>query len=141
MAKKVTKIIKLQVPAGAANPAPPLGPVLGQAGVNIGVFVNEFNSATMDKKGQIMTVVMTVYDDRSFEWILKSSPVASLIKKAAGITSGSGKNLVKKAGKITKAQVREIALEKLPDLNTTNVEQAMKQVEGSCRSMGIEIVG
>ncbi len=141
MAKKVTKIIKLQVPAGAANPAPPLGPVLGQAGVNIGVFVNEFNTATMPKKGQVMTVVMTVYDDRSFEWILKSSPVASLIKTAAGIASGSGKNLVKKAGKITKAQVREIAMEKLPDLNTTNVEQAMKQVEGSCRSMGIEIVG
>jgi large subunit ribosomal protein L11 len=141
MAKKVTKVLKLQVPAGAANPAPPLGPVLGQAGVNIGAFVNEFNTATMDKKGQIMTVVMTVYDDRSFEWILKSSPVSSLIKKAAGISSGSGKNAQKKVGKITSAQVREIALEKLPDLNCTSVEAAMRQVEGSCRSLGVDIVG
>lgn len=141
MAKKVTKVIKLQVPAGKANPAPPLGPVLGAAGVNIGAFVTEFNAATADKMGQVMTVVMTVYDDRSFEYVLKSSPVSSLIKKAAGITSGSGKNLQKKAGKITRKQVEEIATEKLPDLNCTSIEAAMRQVEGSCRSMGIEIVG
>jgi large subunit ribosomal protein L11 len=141
MAKKVTKVIKLQVPAGAANPAPPLGPVLGQAGVNIGAFVNEFNTATMEKKGQVMTVVMTVYDDRSFEWILKSSPVTSLIKTAAGITSGSGKNAQKKVGKLTRAQVMAIAQEKMPDLNCTSIESAMRQVEGSCRSMGVTIEG
>lgn len=141
MAKKVTKIIKLQVPAGAANPAPPLGPVLGQAGVNIGAFVTEFNASTADKKGQVMTVVMTVYDDRSFEYVLKSSPVSSLIKKAAGVASGSGKNAQKKVGKITRAQVEEIAREKLPDLNCTSLEAAMRQVEGSCRSIGITIEG
>lgn len=138
MAKKVTKVLKLQIQAGKANPAPPLGPALGQAGVNIGTFVNDFNAKTKEMQGTI-AIVMTVFDDRSFEYVIKTPPVTSLILKAAGIEKGSGKNTAKKAGSITKAQVREIAEIKLPDLSANTVEAAMKIVEGSCRSMGVEV--
>ncbi|MBP9821626.1 MAG: 50S ribosomal protein L11 [Candidatus Pacebacteria bacterium] len=138
MAKKVTKVLKLQIQAGKANPAPPLGPALGQAGVNIGTFVNDFNGKTREMEGTI-AIVMTVFDDRSFEYVIKTPPVTSLILKAAGVEKGSGKNTAKKAGSITKAQVKEIAEIKLPDLSANTVEAAMKIVEGSCRSMGIEV--
>lgn len=131
--------MKLQVPAGKAAPAPPLGPALGQAGVNIGEFVNQFNEKTREMDGMV-SVVLSVYDDRSFDFILKTSPVSSLVKKAAGVQSGSQKPGIKKAGKITKAQVREIAEYKMPDLNAHDVEAAMKIVEGSARSMGIQVV-
>jgi large subunit ribosomal protein L11 len=139
MAKKVTKVIKLQIPAGKANPAPPLGPALGQAGINIGEFVNQFNDKTKEMMGDIVSTVISVYDDRSFDFILKSSPASSLILKAAGLQKGSGKPSVKKAGKITKDQVREIAETKMEDLNANDIEAAMKIIEGSCRSMGIEV--
>lgn len=139
MAKKLTRKMKLQVPAGKAVPAPPLGPALGQAGVNIGEFVNQFNEKTREMKG-IVSVVLSVYDDRSFDFILKTAPASSMIKQAAGVASGSQKPGIKKAGKITKAQVREIAEYKLPDLNAHDVEAAMKIVEGSARSMGIDVV-
>lgn len=139
MAKKLVKQLKLQVPAGKAAPAPPLGPALGQAGVNIGEFVNQFNEKTREMDGTV-AVVLSVYDDRSFDFILKTSPVSSLIKKAVGIQSGSQKPGIKKAGKIKRSQVREIAEYKLPDLNAHDVEAAMKIVEGSARSMGIEVV-
>ena len=131
--------MKLQIPAGKAAPAPPLGPALGQAGVNIGEFVNQFNEKTREMQGTV-SVVLSVYDDRSFDFILKTSPVSSLIKNAIGVKSGSQKPGIKKAGKITKAQVREIAEYKLPDLNAHDVEAGMKIVEGSARSMGIEVV-
>ena len=139
MAKKITKKIKLQVPAGKANPAPPLGPALGQAGVNIGEFVTKFNEKTRPMMGDTVSVVVQVYEDRSFDFVVKTPPVSGLILKAAGVEKGSGKQLVTKAGKITKAQVREIAEKKMPDLNAHTIEQAMKIVEGSARSMGIEV--
>lgn len=132
--------MKLQVPAGKAVPAPPLGPALGQAGVNIGEFVNQFNTATKEMSGTV-SVVLSVYDDRSFDFILKTAPVSSLIKMAAGLTSGSQKPGIKKAGKITKAQLREIAEHKLVDLSAHDVEAAMKIVQGSARSMGVDVVG
>ncbi|MFT5359610.1 MAG: large subunit ribosomal protein L11 [Candidatus Paceibacteria bacterium] len=141
MAKKLQKQLKLQVPAGKATPAPPLGPALGQAGVNISQFVNDFNDQTKDKMGDICSVVLSVYEDRSFDFIIKTPPVSSLILKAAGVKSGSGKNRTKKAGSITKAQVKEIAEIKMPDLNSKDIEGAMKTVEGSCRSAGIEVEG
>ena len=136
---KVTKKLKLQIPAGKATPAPPIGPILGQAGINIGEFVTRFNEATRDMGGDVVSVVVSVFEDRSFDFILKTSPAASLLKKAAGVEKGSGKNLVSKAGKVTKAQVREIAEKKMPDLNANDIEGAMKIIEGSARSMGIEI--
>lgn len=139
MAKKVQKTLKLQIRGGQANPAPPLGPALGQAGVNIGEFVNQFNDATKDQMGEVVSVVLNVYDDRSFDFVIKTPPTSSLIMKAAGIKGGSGKNKVKKAGSITEAQVREIAEIKLPDLNANDVEAAMNIVKGSCVSMGIEV--
>jgi len=139
MAKKLARKMKLQIPAGKAAPAPPLGPALGQAGVNIGEFVNQFNEKTREMQG-VVSVVLSVYDDRSFDFVLKTSPVSSLIKAAIGVKSGSQKPGIKKAGKITKAQVREIAEYKLPDLNAHDVEAAMKIVEGSARSMGIDVV-
>ena len=141
MAKKATKIIKLQIPAGKATPAPPLGPALGQAGINIGEFVNQFNSKTMESIGDIVSVEISVYGDRSFDFIVKSPPASSLILKAAGIKKGAGKNLVKKAGSITKDQVKEIAERKMEDLNASNIDAAMKIIEGSCRSMGVEVKG
>lgn len=140
MAKKVIKQIKLQIPAGKANPAPPVGPVLGQAGVNIGDFVNKFNTATADMMGDVVPVVISVYEDRSFDFVLKISPVANLLMKAAGVQKGSGKNLVSKAGKVTEQQVREIAETKMPDLNAASIEAAMNTVKGTARSMGIEVV-
>src|SRR5680860_772445 len=139
MAKKVEKKIKLQIPAGKANPAPPIGPALGQAGVNIGDFVQKFNAATSAMMGDIIPVEISVYSDRSFDFILKTPPVSSLIMKAIGIEKGSGKNLTSKVGKISKAQVKEIPERKMPDLNASSVETAMKTVEGTARSMGVEV--
>jgi len=140
MAKKLTKKLKLQVRGGQANPAPPLGPALGQAGVNIGEFVKQFNDATQDKMGEVVSVVLSVYEDRTFDFILKTAPVSSMILKAAKIKSGSGKNKVKKVAKLTKDQIRAIAEEKIVDLNARTIESAMRIVEGSCRSMGVEVV-
>ncbi len=139
MAKKITKTLKLQVPAGKATPAPPLGPALGQAGVNIGEFVNQFNERTRDQMGSKVSVVLNAYDDRSFDFEIKTPPVTSLILKAAGVEKGSGKPNTSKAGTITKAQLREIAEIKMPDISAHDIEAAMKIVSGSCRSMGIKI--
>ncbi len=139
MAKKILTQIKLQIPGGAANPAPPIGPALGQHGVNIQGFCKEFNDKTKDKKGEVVPVIITVYDDRSFTFIMKTPPVPELIKKAAGITKGSAKPLQEKVGKITKAQVREIAEKKMPDLNANDVEAAMRMVEGTARQMGVVV--
>ena len=139
MAKKLLTQIKLQIPGGAANPAPPIGPALGQHGVNIAGFCKEFNDKTQDKKGEIVPVVISVYEDRSFAFIMKTAPVAEMIKKAAGITKGSGKPLQEKVGKITKSQVREIAECKMPDLNAHDVEAAMRMVEGTARQMGVTV--
>ncbi len=139
MAKKIIKTLKLQIKGGQANPAPPLGPALGQAGVNIGEFVNQFNTATKDQMGEVVSVVLNVFDDRSFDFVLKTAPASSLIMKAAGIKGGSGKNKVRSAGSITEAQVREIAEIKLPDLNAHTVEAAMSIIKGTCVSMGIEV--
>lgn len=140
MAKKIKTQIKLQIPAGAANPAPPVGPALGQHGLNISEFCNQFNDKTKDMRGDIIPVVITVYEDRSYDFILKTPPAAELLKKAAGIKKGSGKPLQQKIGKISKAQVKEIALKKMPDLNTDNIEAAMKIIEGTARQMGLEVV-
>lgn len=126
-------------PAGKATPAPPLGPALGQAGVNIGEFVTKFNAATQKMIGDTVSVVVRVYEDRSFDFHVKTPPASGLILKAAGIEKGSGKNTATKAGKITKAQVREIAEKKMIDLNAHTVEQAMKIIEGTARSMGVEV--
>lgn len=139
MAKKVEKILKLQVPGGKASPAPPLGPSLGQAGVNIGEFTNRFNEDTKDRMGDIVPVELTVYEDKSFTLKYKVSPASSLILKKLGIKSGSGSNLTKKVGKLTKAQLKEIAEEKMPDLNANDVEAAMKIIAGTARSMGVEV--
>jgi len=141
MAKKILTNIKLQVPAGQANPAPPIGPALGQHGVNIMEFCKKFNEQTKDKAGTILPVVLTVYEDKSFTFITKSPPVASLIKKAAGLAKASGEPNKNKVGKITKKDVEAIAKTKMKDLNATKIESAMRMVEGSARSMGIEIVG
>lgn len=138
MAKKVLKTLKLQAPAGAATPAPPLGPILGQAGVNIGEFVTRFNAETQTMRGDTVSVLVSVYEDRSFDFVLKSPPASSLLKKAAGVDKGSG-NPLKKVGSVTKAQLREIAERKMPDLNAHDVEAAMKIVAGSARSMGIDV--
>ena len=139
MAKKVKVVIKLQIPAGKANPAPPVGPALGQHGLNIAEFCQKFNAATNKLGGDIIPVVITVYDDRSYSFILKTPPASQLLIKAAGIPKGSGKPLTEKVGKVTKAQVREIAQQKLPDLNTTDLEAAMRTIEGTARQMGIEV--
>ena len=139
MAKKVTGYIKLQIPAGKATPAPPVGPALGQHGVNIVQFTKEFNARTADQGDLIIPVVITVYADRSFSFITKTPPAAVMIKKAAKIQSGSGEPNKKKVAKITKAQVKEIAETKLPDLNAATVEAAMSMIEGTARSMGVEV--
>lgn len=142
MAKKVKVIIKLQIPAGKANPAPPIGPALGQHGLNIAEFCQKFNAATNKlPPGEITPAVITVYEDRTYTFILKTPPASELLKKAAGIEKGSGKPLTDKVGKVTKAQVREIAEKKLADLNTANVEAAMRMIEGTARNMGIEVKG
>ncbi len=140
MAKKVTGTIKLQLPAGAANPAPPVGPALGAAGVNIMAFCKDFNARTKDQAGTILPTVITVYADRSFSFITKSPPAAVLLKKAAGIAKGSGVPNKDKVGKVTRAQVKEIAETKKKDLNSTSEEAAMRIIEGSARSMGIEVI-
>jgi large subunit ribosomal protein L11 len=137
--KKVSGLIKLQIQAGAANPAPPVGPALGQHGVNIMEFCKAYNAATEDKRGQVIPVEITVYEDRSFDFVLKTPPAAKLILKAAGIDKGAGNPLSTKVGSITKAQVREIAETKMPDLNANDVENAMLIVEGTARSMGVTV--
>ena len=140
MAKKISKIVKLQVPAGKATPAPPVGPALGQAGVNIMAFVKDFNDRTAKQAGLIIPVEITVFEDRSFTFICKTPPAAVLLKKAAGLEKASGEPNKKKVGKVTKAQVKEIAETKMPDLNANTVEAAMRLVEGTARSVGIEVV-
>ena len=139
MAKKIKTIIKLQIPAGKANPAPPVGPALGQHGLNIAEFCQKFNAATANLGGDITPVEITVYEDRTYTFILKTSPVPELLKKAAGIEKGSGVPNRQKVGKVTRAQIRQIAEKKMPDLNTTNVEAAMRMVEGTAKQMGIEV--
>ena len=140
MAKKVTGMIKLQLAAGKATPAPPVGPALGQHGVNIMGFCKEFNAKTADKAGLIIPVVITVYQDRSFSFILKTPPAAVLIKKELGLQSGSGVPNRTKVGNITKEQVRKIAELKMPDLNAATIETAMSMIEGTARSMGVVVV-
>ena len=137
--KKIIKKVKLQVPAGKATPAPPLGPALGQAGINISDFVTKFNAATQGMMGDIVGVKLVVYEDRSYDFVVKTPPVAGLIFKAAGVEKGSGRPNTSKAGKISKDQVRQIAEKKMVDLNANDVEQAMKIVEGSARSAGIDV--
>ena len=141
MAKKVTAVVKLQVPGGSANPAPPVGSALGQHGVNPMEFCKAFNAKTQDKIGLIIPVVVTVYGDRTFTFITKTPPAAVLLKREAGIAKASGQPNRNKAGKVTRAQVREIAELKMPDLNAADVEAAMRMVEGTARSMGIEVEG
>jgi large subunit ribosomal protein L11 len=141
MAKKVVGFIKLHVPGGQANPAPPVGPALGQHGVNIMEFCKQFNARTQDKQGFTVPVEITVFADRSFTFITKTPPAAVLLRKALGIPKGSGVPNREKVAKISRAKLREIAQEKMPDLNTTDVESAMKQIAGTARSMGIEVEG
>ena len=140
MAKKISKVVKLQVAAGKATPAPPVGPALGQAGVNIMAFVKDFNDRTAKQVGLIIPVEITVFEDRSFTFICKTPPAAVLLKKAAGLEKASGEPNKNKVGKVTKAQVKEIAETKMPDLNADTVEAAMRLIEGTARSMGIEVV-
>lgn len=137
--KKIKALIKLQIPAGKANPAPPIGPALGQHGLNIAEFCQKFNAATQKLGDDITPVEITVFEDRSYTFILKTSPTAEFIKKAAGITKGSGKPLTDKVGSITKDQVRAIAQKKMPDLNAKDIEGAMRMVEGTARQMGVDI--
>jgi len=140
MAKEITAKIKLQVPAGKANPAPPVGPALGQHGVNIMEFCKSFNARTQKMGETIVPVIITVYSDRSFTFITKTPPAAELLKKAAGIIKGSGTPNKEKIGKVTRAQIKEIAQTKMPDLNAASVESAMRMIEGSAKSMGLEVV-
>ena len=140
MAKKVVGSIKLQIPAGQANPSPPVGPALGQHGVNIMEFCKAFNARTQDQAGMIIPVVITVYADRSFSFILKTPPASVLLKKAAGIDKGSGVPNRDKVGKVTMAQVQEIAKVKMPDLTAASLDAAIKTIKGTARSMGIEVV-
>ncbi|MCK4892378.1 MAG: 50S ribosomal protein L11 [Calditrichia bacterium] len=139
MAKKIAAYIKLQIPAGHANPSPPVGPALGQHGVNIMEFCKAFNARTQEKIGYIIPVVITVYADRSFSFITKTPPASTLLLKAAGIEKGSGEPNVEKVGKVTKQQVEEIAKTKMEDLNAASMEAAMRIIEGTARSMGIEV--
>jgi len=140
LAKKLVKVVKLQIPAGKATPAPPVGPALGQAGINIMGFVKEFNERTAQQVGLIIPVEVSVFHDRSFTFILKTPPAAVLLKKAAGVESGSGEPNKNKVAKITRAKVREIAQLKMPDLNAASIDAAMRMVEGTARSMGIEVI-
>jgi len=140
MAKEITAKIKLQVPAGKANPAPPVGPALGQHGVNIMEFCKAFNARTQKLGETIVPVIISVYSDRSFTFITKTPPAAELLKKAAGIIKGSGVPNKDKVGKVTRAQIKEIAQTKMPDLNAASVESAMRMIEGSAKSMGLEVV-
>ncbi|MDD4995325.1 MAG: 50S ribosomal protein L11 [Patescibacteria group bacterium] len=139
MAKKVKTQIKLQLKGGQANPAPPVGPALGQHGLNIQDFCSKFNAATKDKMGEVVPVIITVYQDATFSFVTKTPPASELIKKAAGIEKGSGKPLQEKVGKITHAQVKEIAEKKMPDLNAHDIDAAMKIIEGTARQMGVTV--
>lgn len=141
MAKKVANVVKLQIPAGKATPAPPVGPALGQAGINIMGFTKDFNARTADQAGMIIPVVITVYEDRSFDFITKTPPAAVLLKKAAGVESGSGEPNTKKVATVTKDQVKQIAETKMQDLNAADVEAAMRMIEGTARSMGFVVEG
>ena len=140
MAKKLVKTIKVQSKGGKATPAPPLGPVLGQAGINIGEFVNQFNEQTRDRMGEVVPIVISVYDDRTFTFVTKTSPASRLILKAIGKEKGSSKNTQSKAGNITKAQIREIAEIKAVDMTAASIETAMKSIEGTARSMGVTVI-
>ena len=139
MAKKLVKSLKLVIPAGKATPAPPIGPALGQAKVNIGEFVTRFNAGTKDRMGDLVPTIINTYDDKSFELVFKTSPASSLILKAIGKEKGSGKAPTEKAGTITKAKIKEIAEKKMVDLNANTIEAAMKIIEGSARSMGVDV--
>ncbi|AMB92523.1 50S ribosomal protein L11 [Aerococcus christensenii] len=141
MAKKVDSVVKLQIPAGQASPAPPVGPALGQAGINIMGFCKEFNAKTQDQQGYIIPVVITVYEDRSFTFVTKTPPAADLLKKAAKVAKGSGEPNKTKVATITSDQVREIAETKMQDLNAADIEAAMRLIEGTARSMGIVVEG
>jgi len=141
MAKKVMAVVKLQVPAGKATPAPPVGPALGQHGVNIMAFVKEFNERTASQAGLIIPVEITIYEDRSFTFVTKTPPASVLLKKALGIETASGEPNRKKVGKVSRATIREIAELKMKDLNTDDIEAAMRMIEGTARSMGIEVEG
>ncbi len=137
--KKVTKIVKLQIPAGKATPAPPVGTVLGPAGINLGDFCSKYNDATRDKMGDILPVEISIYEDRTFDFVIKTPPAAFLIKKYSKVKAGSAKGSKQYVGKLTKEQIKEIAEIKLPDLNCYSVEEAMKIVEGTAKNMGIEV--
>jgi len=139
MAKKISTVIKLQIPAGKANPAPPVGPALGQHGINIGDFVSRFNDATKEMGNDIIPVEISVFEDRSFDFKMKTPPASDLLRKAAGVDKGSGKAPSQKVGKVTKAQVQEIAERKMPDLNANDIDAATKIIEGTARSMGISV--
>lgn len=140
MAKKVMTIIKLQIPAGQANPAPPVGPALGQHGVNIMEFCKQYNAATMNELGQIVPVEITVYEDRSFTFVTKTPPAAKLLLDAAGLEKGSGEPNRISAGQISRDKVKQVAVTKMPDLNTTDIEAATRVIEGTARSMGLEVL-
>jgi len=139
MAKKIKTVIKLQIPGGVATPAPPVGTALGPHGLNIAQFVKQFNDQTKDRKGEVTPVELTVFEDRTYTFILKTPPAAELLKKAAGIEKGSGDPLRTKVGKVTKAQVKEIAEKKMPDLNAKDIEGAMRIIEGTARNMGLTV--
>ena len=139
MAKPIKQIIKLQIEAGKATPAPPIGTVLGPVGINIGDFCSQFNEKSKERSGEIVPVILTVYEDRTFSFVMKTPPASFLLRKAAGVDKGSGSNLTKKAGKVTETDVREIAEKKMEDLNARNVEAAMQIIRGTARSMGIEV--
>jgi large subunit ribosomal protein L11 len=141
MAKALKTVVKLQIPAGKANPAPPVGPALGQHGLNIQDFCAKFNDATKDKGGDVIPVEISIYEDRTFTFILKTPPAAELLKKAAGVQKGAGNQVKETAGSVTRAQVREIAETKMPDLNAKNIEGAMRIIEGTARNMGIKVEG
>jgi large subunit ribosomal protein L11 len=141
MAKKVKTVLILQLQAAAATPAPPVGTVLGPQGINIQDFCKQFNDATKDMKGDIVPAKITIFEDRSFAFVLKTPPASALLKKAAGIEKGAGNPLTQKVGKVTRAQIREIAERKLPDLNTTNLDAAERIIAGTTKNMGIEVVG
>jgi len=141
LAKKIRGYVKLQIPAGKATPAPPIGPALGQHGVAIMNFCKEYNERTQAQAGQVIPVVITVYEDRSFTFVTKTPPAADMLRKAAGVTKGAGNPKLDKAGSVTQAQVREIAEQKMKDLNAVDIEGAMLQIAGTARSMGIEITG
>ncbi len=140
MAKKVVGYVKLQIPGGQATPAPPVGPALGQRGINIMEFCKQFNARTQDKMGLILPVIITIYSDKSFTFVVKTPPASVLLKKAAGIEKGSSEPKRTKVGKVTRQQIKEIAQMKMPDLNTTDLEAAMRIIEGTAKSMGIEVV-